>query len=129
MSVSIGFFADVAAGYGNKFGAGAGAGGNNNPYAQQDAEKLQSKFAKASAISSDAFFDRGDDRAAVQAKLNKFSGSAAISSDAYFDREPPPEDDDDDLGTIDLGDAINAVADQATQLKNAAAKFFDDWTK
>jgi hypothetical protein len=90
-------------------------------------DKLHNKYAKASAISSDQFFDRGEDRNAVQAKLNKFAGQGAISSDAYFDRVQPEDEDDGDLGTIDLGEAINAVADQAAQLQKAASKFFSSF--
>jgi hypothetical protein len=99
----------------------------NNANSAADAEKLKTKYAKATAIGSDAFFDRGEDRNAVQAKLNKYSGASAISSDSYFDRQAPDDESGtspDMLGTIDIGDALNAVADQAEQLKKAASKFF-----
>lgn len=57
------------------------------PKNAQDSARLQSKYSKASAISSDSFFGRDEDSAETQAKINKFSSSKAISSDAYFDRE------------------------------------------
>lgn len=122
-SAAVSIPARTYGGYGN---AAAAA---KNPNADADADKLRNKYAKATAIGSDSFFDRGEDRQAVQEKLNKYSGSKAISSDAYFDRKPADEDDEsgtspDTLGTIDIGDALNAVADQAEQLKKAAAKFF-----
>jgi hypothetical protein len=111
--------------------SGSGASGSN-PYAAADSAKLNTTFAKAKAIGSDAFFDRGDDRAAVQAKLSQYKGSSAISSDSYFDREPAEDElgtSPDSLGTIDLGDAINAVADQAEQLKKAASDWMNSFSR
>jgi hypothetical protein len=92
-----------------------GGARGSDPAFQADSARLQNKYAKASAISSDSFFGRDEDRNEVQAKLNKFSSSSAISSDAYFGRQPEQVEDDED-GTIDLGDAVNMVADQAEQV-------------
>jgi hypothetical protein len=100
--------------------SGMGGARAADPALQADNARLQNKYAKASAISSDSFFGRDEDRTEVQAKLNKFSSSSAISSDAYFGRQPEHVEEDED-GTIDLGDAVNMVADQAEQVWHPVA--------
>jgi len=81
------------------------------------------KYANATSISSDQFFQRNDYAEPTQdqkSRLSRFSGSNAISSDQFFDRETPAEDSD----SIDLADLKYTVAQKGQQLKSMATNLF-----
>jgi ADP-ribosylation factor GTPase-activating protein 2/3 len=66
---------------------GAAAGGSRSSAPVENEPVAQKRFANAKAISSRDFESgNGESDYERQSRLSRFSGAAAISSDAYFDR-------------------------------------------
>jgi hypothetical protein len=77
------------------------------------------RFSKATSISSDQYFQRGDyaeTSADDKTRLSKYSDAQAISSDQFFDREEPVEVDDDALDLTDLKRAVVSKGKQFLQM-------------
>ena len=93
-----------------------------------DSVVLQTKYAKASSISSDQFFGRGNHAEVDNSRLDRFSNSKSISSASYFnERENDHGHVDDD--TVDLDDVANLVSSKAADLKNLAVSFLNSFNK